>query len=130
MIPLIAAAAVGTAGGLLVHQLLFFKMTFVNECSTNIDLYTHLVNLVSVSTDESDTTRQETTTAGSSLTGKETTQASEKMTPVTVENLDSSEKNQGAHGQLNATETDTPELTVTETVSTAPEVTFKFKHCV
>ncbi|CAH0492985.1 unnamed protein product [Peronospora farinosa] len=54
MLPFVAAAAVGTAGGLLVHQHSFFKITFMNECSTNIDLYTHLTNIFNIPTNEID----------------------------------------------------------------------------
>ncbi|CAI5704031.1 unnamed protein product [Peronospora effusa] len=55
MLHFVAAAAVVTAGGVLVHQLSFFKITFMNECSTDIDLHTHLTNIFNIPTDKIDT---------------------------------------------------------------------------
>ncbi|CAH0486139.1 unnamed protein product [Peronospora farinosa] len=54
LLPFIAAAAVGTTGSILLHQHSFFKITFMNECSTNIDLYTHLTSIFNIPTNEID----------------------------------------------------------------------------
>ncbi|CAH0486142.1 unnamed protein product [Peronospora farinosa] len=50
----VAAATVVTAGGVLVQKHSYSKMTFMNECSTNIDLYTHLTSIFNIPTNEID----------------------------------------------------------------------------